>query len=485
MIKKPPKSFPFYGREIVDLAYKHKIDYKIVGAYCHLLTYAWDQDDGALRDDDVYLRRLLRVKSDFWKRTKTTLLKHELFVVRNGRFAPKYLPADRKKAVNRQDGKKTTETTLTEIFDCNRLKSNAITFATIGSEQSAPIQVPIFCQKNILTEIFDYNSLINNECDFEIIESTENPGTDLATRTRRVTYSIPDITTTLREREKKKEKENVKRKRNKKREREYPIDQSEQTDCFVLPAMKNKLPPNWFLPPDPKPSGQVELSSGGVEPAIVIHFPTRPVPKPACTSDSEIQADRSDHPVQDKTINAEVIDMKTKSEFSGVSAQESLPLAADAAQEPENESGRSIERFEPSKSRPGREPSVEGRSSILGPTHEVSGAFSSAGVGRLKAKFYNPLSFETPDWVDRELWEDWLVIRQKLRAVNSERALKGLLNQLIDLRKQGYDTDKLMEMSIVQSWKWPYPRDEALIRPKKQAKKARFDDDDSFYRGGI
>ena len=52
-------------------------------------------------------------------------------------------------------------------------------------------------------------------------------------------------------------------------------------------------------------------------------------------------------------------------------------------------------------------------------------------------------------------------VRLKLKAVNSERALKSLLNKLADVEKiKPGQANKEIERSLVSSWKDIYPQEE-------------------------
>jgi hypothetical protein len=64
--------------------------------------------------------------------------------------------------------------------------------------------------------------------------------------------------------------------------------------------------------------------------------------------------------------------------------------------------------------------------------------------------------FEPPDWVDRELWTDFLETRGKLKAKNTERALKLLVAELEKLKAAGHDPNACIATSIRSSWKDVY-----------------------------
>lgn len=72
---------------------------------------------------------------------------------------------------------------------------------------------------------------------------------------------------------------------------------------------------------------------------------------------------------------------------------------------------------------------------------------------------------EIPKYIDLNLWNDFLDMRKKKKAVNSERALKALLNKLEDTEKQlAGAANAEIERSLINSWKSFYP--EKIVKPK-------------------
>lgn len=56
--------------------------------------------------------------------------------------------------------------------------------------------------------------------------------------------------------------------------------------------------------------------------------------------------------------------------------------------------------------------------------------------------------------IDSTLWEEWMDVRKKKKAVNSETALKGLIRNLIKIVKSGkYTANDAMQIAIENSWK--------------------------------
>ena len=59
-------------------------------------------------------------------------------------------------------------------------------------------------------------------------------------------------------------------------------------------------------------------------------------------------------------------------------------------------------------------------------------------------------NFPIPDFIDAELWNDFLEIRKKQKAVNSDRALKSLIKIL---SQNPTEANAMIEQSVVNSWK--------------------------------
>lgn len=58
-----------------------------------------------------------------------------------------------------------------------------------------------------------------------------------------------------------------------------------------------------------------------------------------------------------------------------------------------------------------------------------------------------------PEWIDRELWDGFMEVRKKLKAVNTELAIKKLLNNLEKMKNSGLDPNQAISASIENSWK--------------------------------
>jgi hypothetical protein len=56
-------------------------------------------------------------------------------------------------------------------------------------------------------------------------------------------------------------------------------------------------------------------------------------------------------------------------------------------------------------------------------------------------------------YIEDDLWNEFLAIRKKVKAVNSPKALKTLLNKIEKFHHQGHDVNALVETAVVNSWK--------------------------------
>jgi hypothetical protein len=60
--------------------------------------------------------------------------------------------------------------------------------------------------------------------------------------------------------------------------------------------------------------------------------------------------------------------------------------------------------------------------------------------------------FVLPSWIDLETWNDWLQVRTKKKAVNTDRALRMAVTELERLKGLGYDPKAVLEQSIFRGW---------------------------------
>jgi len=58
-----------------------------------------------------------------------------------------------------------------------------------------------------------------------------------------------------------------------------------------------------------------------------------------------------------------------------------------------------------------------------------------------------------PNFVDRELWDQFIVMRKKKKATPTEFAIKLLIKKLTGFHAAGFNVNKIIELSIENNWK--------------------------------
>lgn len=61
--------------------------------------------------------------------------------------------------------------------------------------------------------------------------------------------------------------------------------------------------------------------------------------------------------------------------------------------------------------------------------------------------------FVLPEWVDPELWDEWMQIRKRLKAVNTKRAMESLIDKLFAISQAGISVNTALKTAIEKSWK--------------------------------
>lgn len=74
---------------------------------------------------------------------------------------------------------------------------------------------------------------------------------------------------------------------------------------------------------------------------------------------------------------------------------------------------------------------------------------------------------EIPAFIDLDLWDEFLRIRKKAKAVNSPRAIKMLVNKLTRFAEKGHNVNELIKTSYINGWKDIYePNQKANFNTK-------------------
>ena len=67
------------------------------------------------------------------------------------------------------------------------------------------------------------------------------------------------------------------------------------------------------------------------------------------------------------------------------------------------------------------------------------------------------VEIDLPDGIDKDLFADYLVTRKKIKAGDSPRAMKLLINELVKIKNMGQNPNQAIEKAIVNNWKSVYP----------------------------
>jgi hypothetical protein len=67
------------------------------------------------------------------------------------------------------------------------------------------------------------------------------------------------------------------------------------------------------------------------------------------------------------------------------------------------------------------------------------------------------ISHLLPQSVDVALFKDYLTLRKTLKAPNTQRAINGLINKLVDLEAKGHDINAIIATAYESGWKTFYP----------------------------
>lgn len=83
--------------------------------------------------------------------------------------------------------------------------------------------------------------------------------------------------------------------------------------------------------------------------------------------------------------------------------------------------------------------------------------------------------FVLPDWIDKELWSEWMDIRKRKKSVNTKRSLDALIRNLEIIKDSGIDANTAISTAIEKSWKsvelsW------LQIEGKKNGKQSKLDE---------
>lgn len=72
-------------------------------------------------------------------------------------------------------------------------------------------------------------------------------------------------------------------------------------------------------------------------------------------------------------------------------------------------------------------------------------------------KKYKGRAFALPDWIPAESWEAWMEVRKKLRAPNTDRALRLAVGDLEKFRADGHDPASVLDNATKRGWRGLFP----------------------------
>lgn len=73
-----------------------------------------------------------------------------------------------------------------------------------------------------------------------------------------------------------------------------------------------------------------------------------------------------------------------------------------------------------------------------------------------------------PKEIDTELFNDFLLVRKKLKAVHSDRAMNLLVDDLVEIIALGQDPNQAIKNSIKNSWKGVFPLKGNYSQPQQE-----------------
>lgn len=60
--------------------------------------------------------------------------------------------------------------------------------------------------------------------------------------------------------------------------------------------------------------------------------------------------------------------------------------------------------------------------------------------------------FILPEWIDKEIWSQWMQVRKDKRQSNTDIALNDLVNELMVCQKAGFEPSEAMTTAVKKSW---------------------------------
>lgn len=106
--------------------------------------------------------------------------------------------------------------------------------------------------------------------------------------------------------------------------------------------------------------------------------------------------------------------------------------------------------------------SLNGHDNFDGHPNVVPIANQNQNQNQKKKKLYASKKdgdFQLPDWVPEEPWTGWVAMRKAMRHPITERGKTLAVTKLEELRGQGHDPGKLIDLATLKGWLSFYPDD--------------------------
>lgn len=98
--------------------------------------------------------------------------------------------------------------------------------------------------------------------------------------------------------------------------------------------------------------------------------------------------------------------------------------------------------------------------------------------GKGNARKFDPLNVELPEWLDADLWAEWVEFRKQLKKpIKTKKGITETLNNLAEFRANGHLPEIVIRQSIANEW-------QGLFEPKKTGSQvsSNIDYEGAFYR---
>ena len=89
-----------------------------------------------------------------------------------------------------------------------------------------------------------------------------------------------------------------------------------------------------------------------------------------------------------------------------------------------------------------------------------------------------------PDWIPKEPWKEFMKVREKLKAKNTDYAKKVLINSLAKMKEQGHCPTDIINTSILNNWKGVFaPNNINQKNNRRQNESSSYSKNEAISRG--